>query len=350
MSITFFDGFGTYGNQQGAEQNGWAFTDPVSFPAGRFAGTTALKISGLFDSARRPLVNNTSGASEFCVGFAMRIDSTSTDGFPIISFRTSDRPRYQLLLTGSGQLLVRANSNGGTTTVEYQTLGTGSINLSAVNVWNYVEFRVFDGTSFQVFVNGVLDVSGNLLDIFNIRSIVLGYDDIMRAGPDSPDTRYTDMYFKVAGGTYNTDTLPLGDCRVVAKLPEVDVTANFVPNSGTTNFENVDDVPNDGDATFVSAANTGTFDAYRSTTPLPFNPQKVHAISVGLVARKTDAGLRRVGVRVQSAGGTVQEFPGISLGIAYQRYEEILERDPDGLVEWTKPKVDSLVFGPKVEV
>lgn len=350
MSITFFDGFSTYGNQQGAEQNGWTFPRPVTFPAGRFAGTTSVKLDDIFASARRPLVNNTIGASEFCVGFAVRFDEASDDGYPIISFRTADRSRYQLLLTGSGQLLVRANANGGTTTVTYQTLGTGSLNLSAVNVWNYVEFRVFDGTSFQVFVNGVLDVSGNLLDIFSIRGIVLGYDDIMRDGPNSPVTRYTDMYFKVSGGTYNGDTLPLGDCRVVAKLPEVDVTANFVPSSGTTNFENVDDIPNDGDATFVSAANTGTFDAYRSTTPLPFNPQTVHAISVGLVARKTDAGLRRVGVRLQSAAGTVQEFPGISLGIAYQRYEEIIERDPDGLVEWTKPKVDALVFGPKVEV
>lgn len=352
MSITFIEGFGTYGNQAGAEQAGWSFSENSTIEAGRFAGTSALKLNGLFDSARRPLSSASQGASEFCVGFAFRLDGSDSSGYNILSFRTLVTPRYQLSLTGAGTLLVRANASGGSSpsAVTYQTLGEGSINLNAVGVWNYIEFRVFDGTSFQVFVNGILDVSGNLLDIFAIRSLVFGHDDVMNNGGTSPNFRLTDMYFKIAGGTFNSDTLPLGDCRVVTKLPDTDVTTQFVPNSGVVNALAVDDVPNDGDSTFVSATNTGTFDAYRSSTPLPFNPQKIHAVSIGLNARKTDAGLRKVGVRVQSAGGTVVNYPGISLGISYQRFEELIERDPDGNSEWTKAKIDSLVFGPRVEV
>lgn len=352
MTISFIDGFATYGNQDGLEQAGWSFSDTAQIVAGRFAGTNAMQLNGLFDSARRPLSVSEQGASEFCIGFAFRLDGSDTDGFPIVSFRTLSTPRYNLHLTGAGTLIVRANANGATlnSSIDYQVLGVGSINLSAVGVWNYIEFRVFDGTSFQVFVNGVLDVSGTLVDTFAIRSLVFGYDDVMQEGGNTPNQRYTDMYFKIAGGTFNSDTLPLGDCRVVTKLPDTDETAQFVPNSGVVNALAVDDVPNDGDSTFVSAANTGTFDAYRSSTPLPFNPQKVHAVSIGLTARKTDAGLRKVGVRVQSAGGTVVNYPGISLGVSYQRFEELIERDPDGNAEWTKAKIDSLVFGPRVEV
>lgn len=350
MSIVFMDGFGTYGNQAGAEQAGWSFSDNATIEAGRFAGTSALKLNGLFDSARRPLSSAPNGVSEFVIGFAFRLDASNSNGYNIVSFRGIDRPRYQLVLTGAGTLLVRANANAGTTTVTYQTLGTGSLNLNAVGVWNYIEFRVYEGTNFQVFVNGILDVSGELLDIFSIRSLCFGHDEIMREGGDNPNFRLTDMYFKISGGVFNADTLPLGDCRVVTKVPDTDVSAGFIPNSGIVNALAVDDIPSDGDATFVSASNTGTVDAYRSSAPLPFNPQKIHAISVGLTARKTDAGLRRVGIRVTSAGGTTVDYPGLSLGISYQRFDEIIEKDPDGSIDWTKAKVDALVFGPRVEV
>jgi len=343
MSIVFIDGFSTYGTQSGLEKAGWTFGGVDVNPAitnGRFSGTRALRLSGFTDSVRRPLGRG--AVTEYCVGFAFRVLSTDVNGFPVIAFNGLVTTAYQLTITGAGFLRVRTRSGA--------TLADGLLNVGIPNQWNYIEFRVFDGTSFQVFVNGVLDVSGSLPSISDIYSITLGDDADTAVEPRTPDNEYTDMYFKVAGGTYNSDTLPLGDCRVVTKLPEADVTAQFVPSTGTTNFSNVDDVPDDGDTTFVSAANTGTFDAYRSTTPLPFNPQKVHAVAVATVARKTDAGLRKLGIRVQSAGGTVVEYPGFSLGVSYQRYQEVIEKDPDGNVDWTKAKVDSLVFGPKLEV
>lgn len=359
MSIVYFDGFGTYGNLPSIQQAGWGFTvsplgQPASFAPGRFANSSALNLpTGSEGSARRVLVTENAGASEFVVGYAVRFSAVDSAVQGMLTFKTADRSVYQLVLNGNGFLAVRANSNLGTlsTNVTRVTLAEGTTNVGIVGNWNFIEFRVFDGTNFQVFVNGVLDMSGSLLDIFNIKSIVFGREAILGVTGDSnTNQRITDLYIKVAGGTYNSDTLPLGDCRVFERFPDTDVATGFVPNSGITNSENVSEVPDDGDTTFVSATNTGTIDAYRSSTVLPFNPQKIHGVSVGLVARKTDAGLRSVGVRVQSAGGTVVNFPGFPLGTGYQRIEEYLEVDPDGSIEWTKPKVDALVYGPRVEV
>jgi hypothetical protein len=351
MSITFIDGFSTYGAIDKVYQNGWTPTgsNPAALTTGRFAGSSAITFDGIQRGVRRSFGQG--AVTEYCIGFAHRVNSSDSNSIRVLNLFGETIPRYILRILPEGVLEVLYNSNLSSSQILLETLslGSGSAVVNTVGAWNYIEFRVFDGTSFQVFVNGVLDFGGTLPDSVNLFSFGFGYDPVFQNN-GSQRNRVTDLYVKIAGGIYNADTLPLGDCRVDVKVPEEDVTTQFIPSAGTTNYENVDEREQDGDATFVSAANTGDFDAYRSTTPLPYNPQKIHAVQVGVVARKSDAGLRRSGIRVQSAGGTVVTYPGVSLGTEYQRTNEVLEVDPDGNIEWSKPKVDALIFGPRIEV
>lgn len=351
MSITFIDGFSTYGAIDKVYQNGWTPTgsNPAALTTGRFAGSSALTFDGISRGIRRSFGQG--AVTEYCIGFAHRVNSSDSNSIRVLNLFGETIPRYILRILPEGVLEVLYNSNLSSSQITLETLSLGSGNavVNTVGAWNYIEFRVFDGTSFQVFVNGTLDFGGTLPDSVNLFSFGFGYDPVFQNNGGQRN-RVTDLYVKIAGGIYNTDTLPLGDCRVDVKVPEEDVNTQFVPSAGATNYENVDEREQDGDATFVSAANTGDFDAYRSTTPLPYNPQKIHAVQVGVVARKSDAGLRRSGIRVQSAGGTVVTYPGVSLGTEYQRSNEVLEVDPDGNIEWSKPKVDALIFGPRIEV
>lgn len=351
MTIKYIDGFATYGNVTNLYKNNWVSsgqTDPVFVP-GRFAGSQALQ---LFDGAQSAGVRRTFGApqgvQEFCLGFAYRLSNAISSAQTVMYLAGNAATLYELALLTSGVLSFRYNSTRTSSNVllNVQNLGDGNIVIGQGN-WVYVELRIFDNTSFQVFVNGVLDFGGSLPQAENFQTYGFG-----REGVFQNETRgsITDHYLKLAGGVFNTDTLPLGDSRIDTRFPGVDVQASFIPSAGATNFENVDEVPFDDDGTFVSAANTGTFDGYRSTQVLPYNPAQIHAVQVGLVARKSDAGLRRAGIRVESAGGTVVNYPGFSLGTGYQRYTECIEKDPDGSIDWTKAKVDSLIFGPRIEV
>lgn len=353
MTIRYIDGFATYGSAVNLYKNNWVPSNSTvpQFVPGRFAGSQAVRLfAGATNSPAgiRRTFGSEQGVSEFCLGFAYRLDSATGNTQAVCFLSGNGATLYQLRLLPSGVLSLGYNSTrtSANTLLSVQNLGEGNIVLGQGN-WNFIELRIFDNTSFQVFVNGVLDFGGTLNQAEFFQTYGFGTDTVFQG-----DSRMsvTDHYLKIAGGTFNADTLPLGDCRVDTRVPGVDVTTQFTPSAGTTNFENVDDIPFDDDATFVSAANTGQFDAYRSTQVLPYNPQKIHAVQVSMVARKSDAGLRRAGIRVQSAGGTVVNYPGFSLGTGYQRYQETIERDPDGDIEWTKAKVDSLIFGPRIEV
>lgn len=119
--------------------------------------------------------------------------------------------------------------------------------------------------------------------------------------------------------------------------------AQFTPVGDAPNYRTIDDLPNDGDATYnyALAANSGFKDSF------PVNPNALDPTQVTykawfeeVIVRKTGGtSLIKLGVRV--AGADYLQPVGQNVGISYDVVDARNCLDPSSLIAWTSAKLDS---------
>jgi hypothetical protein len=128
------------------------------------------------------------------------------------------------------------------------------------------------------------------------------------------------------------------------------VHKDFIPSTGTSHYAMVDDVPSDGDATYVSSGTVGAIDTYR--TPTATFAGTVKGLKVGVTARKDDAGNRSVGIVIGDGVDPVTQLgANFALTTVYTRQvTAVMEINPLTGNPWTLADIQADEFGLEVTV
>ena len=123
-----------------------------------------------------------------------------------------------------------------------------------VGVWHFFEMKYVVADSGGRFIvevdqNREIDFTGDTepgsgTEIDGVRIWNPGWNDAV--------IHFDDIRIMDDAGTKLNDLI--GDARIYTLAPDSDVAANWTPSGGGDNHDDVDEVPNDGDTTYVEAS------------------------------------------------------------------------------------------------
>jgi hypothetical protein len=271
-------------------------------------------------------------------------------GYRVSDYGTVNPTKLVRLLNSSGtsqcELVMNRVSNKLQFSRNNGTLiGSASSQAIALNVWYYIEIKVFingsSGTA-ELRVNGVPWISGTSL---NTGSSACQYVHLGTDSAANHDERWDDLY--VCDGTAPNNDF-LGDTRIQYLVPNgAGIRTQFTPNT-TTNWQNLDESPA-GDGDYNSASTPGAMDLFTmtdiSTNSLVYAVQTVHR------AKKDDAGHRKVEPLFYMSSGqgdTSRWYQGSKVPVVDQfAYvpSQIYNTSPDTDVAWTRDEINALQYG-----
>jgi len=225
-------------------------------------------------------------------------------------------------------------------------VATGS-HACAANTWYLLEVHVKIADA-----GGILELK------------VDGVDDCSYSGDTQPgsDTTVDNLYFHRNGGSaiHWSDDLALndtsgsvdnswcGDGHVILLQPNAagDVT-QLTPTSGSDNWSMVDDIPADGDTTYVESSGSGAYDLY--------NVQDSGLSNVAILRMWPEARARDLVAEgsqmkfVVKTDGVEYEDTAHDLLTSYSRIVgDVYRKNPGTDSDWTISDIESIQIGPKV--
>ncbi len=305
-------------------------TTGIGSTTGRFSGV-ALSISG-GESFSLPLGTS---QSTLVAGFAFNRATTSGDQ-ELYYFMDSATAQVAVAINILGQIYFKRGAGG-------STIASSSTQLS-MNTWYYLEFKItFHNTTgaIEFRINENVDVnssplntrvsSNNSANGFTFAANFYGH--------------YTDDFYMLdTSGSANNDFL--GDVQVQSLLPSgAGAHTDFTPSTGS-NWQNVDEVPSDGDTTYNESTTTNHIDTYAFGN-LSASSATVLGVMVNYTARKTQAGSRNFApvVRTNSTDFVGDE---VSATASYKTNYQLYEENPDTTDPWTVSEVNAAEFGIKL--
>lgn len=221
-----------------------------------------------------------------------------------------------------------------------ETLGKDPLIL---NAWYYFEIEIHKDTNeVKVWANNELQ---------------------MTVAPSSaPTTQYTISWgqtgtaptagqqtlddFYVIDGTGSKNNARLTPVEITSRMPTADVTTQWEvvgAASGSPHYQIVSQLsPGGSGKPYLQSNTAGATDMYRSNATLPTSNQ-VFAVSVIAYARKGDLDDRKLGMVINTDGGTPTEVQ-VPLTEEYKYYQTTYEQTPSG-GDWNQNNVESLQFG-----
>jgi hypothetical protein len=338
MAILFVDGFDWFPNEDlSADVNRWTSDGTASR---HNAITTNLRNghgrarqieSGGFISR-----NVGQQLATIHVAFALKMNTVPGGDTALIYFRDESSTNIFLEITATGAIkLVRG----------FTDLVTGTTTLSA-GTWYHFAIKYFANNStgtFELRLNGSVTPEinfgpGNTINTSNAYTSAISLRGAFE--------RFAFDDFVIADDTGSQPFL--GDYDVYSIFPDgAGASAQFTPSAGS-NFENVDENPNDGDTTYNESSTTGHKDRFTMGN-VPADTDTIYAVQVGAFAKKTDVGSRELNVLAHD-GTTEGAGPDIALTTAYGWVIGMFEDHPSGAAAWTESEVNSMEAGYEVAV
>ncbi len=261
--------------------------------------------------------------------------------------------------TANTQHLVLYYRNASTTIIT-TILATSDNNATmplGLDLWQYLEFKaVVNGTSsFSIVAklnnvelfNTTLTTSRTLAGFSGVshgQNLIYSY-----SSQTSGSLYLDDMYLLDGTGTTNNDFITnSSSCTIKPLLPVADASRTaWTPNSGSIHYSRVNNMPPDGDTTYVSTATSGAVDTYS------FNP--LDSIMAGpiLGLRRTAIGRTTTGAAVDlrhvaGSGATVTDSTRFQPGITYSGCTVYDNVNPTTGSGWTLAGINSLEAGVKL--
>lgn len=237
------------------------------------------------------------------------------------------------------------------TTVGFQAVGTPVVFLAASTQLQPISANTLYHCQLHVKragVNSVVQVK--LDDTLVIDTITdLGVGNMTHMVWHSAGSSYAD-----AGGRQFYDCVVVNDATTAADNSWTGIRrfavqnvigpgtyAEFTPFGDAPNFRCIDDLPNDGDATYNYTINLGFRDSFQcSPHGLDVAHTTFHAWFQECIARKT-AGTFRLNLGVRRAGNDYYSAINNNLGVSYDVYDHRLATDPSSLTFWTGAGLDA---------
>ncbi len=234
------------------------------------------------------------------------------------------------------------NSAGTVTVCRGGTAGTNVLGTSAVGAfppdgqWHYIEWTVtLNATtgSFTVKVDGNTVLTGSGVNTLGSGSST-AIGSLAFAGTSST--------WQVAD-VYLTNGASLGEMRFPCKMPNSDSSVQWTKNTGASNNAAVNQLPTDGDTTYVSSSTPGQIDKY-GMAALGISPSTIPCVRVFWQGRKDDVSARQVRSKLYS-GVTTSNGVTQALGSSYAFYSDLYQNDPNTSAAWTITGLDACLGG-----
>lgn len=316
-------------------------------------GVWAIQNSIVRTGAQAIYCNNSNGAwlvapsfastAEFIVGFAVNYQS-SGDGMLTFFDSTTNTVALELRVNRTTAALEVYQFNGA-------IVATGPSLPS--NQWTAigvdVKFSSAGAGTCKVYVNGalVLNLTGLTTGTTSIAdSVILGSGYAHASTFQNIVAYYDDFFIYDATGAHN-NAYP-GDVKILALLPNGEGRVNqWSPTGAAPNYACVNEVPPDGDTTYVADSTVGHEDTY--TLQALSGASAVLGVQVCAFARKDDIVSRAIDLGVGN-GASESYGSDIYLGANYSYVTQEFDQNPLTSANWATGDFTTLQAAVKVAV
>jgi len=336
MALRFMDGFDHYAVPADIPRKYTSYNDSGSSIGltgitGRRAGSTALQLRVSIDYVSLTLDDQ----QTWIVGFAVNL--SGSEGTDLVRFYDN---------TGAVQAALAISSGGMLQLYRGGTLLATATTALAINTWAYIETKLTiadSGGVFEARLNEsvVVTFTGDTKQSSTINTANRIYF-VGRGSKNAID----DLYICDGTGTVNNGYL--GDCRVDSLKPVgVGTYAEFTPQGAASNWDCVDEVPYDVDATYNATNVTGKRDSFDCSN-LAAIAGAISGVMLSIMARKDDAGSRSLR-SLTRVGGADYEGATIPVGTDYRYALQVVEQNPNTSTAWTDTAINGAEFGYKLQ-
>jgi|Cruoilmetagenom7_1024161.scaffolds.fasta_scaffold00637_6 hypothetical protein len=255
-------------------------------------------------------------------------------GYNTTQFKVEYNEEGSLILFNGSTVIARAEC-------DYQS----RVRLERWN-WYEVKATMHDSTgSVAFYVNGQLILNATNVD--NVASAVGSEVSLVLWGGESAMyMQTTGLYTMDQTGLTNNDVV--GAWTVETINPDGDGNRNdFAPDSGLTNYTQVDETVSDGDTSYVESTTVDDDELY-TYTALSNSFTAINGVQVNALVKKTAPGDRLIRMLARSSASE-NESAADGVPIDYARSSAIFPTDPNGGGAWTEASVNAAEFGLTIE-
>lgn len=339
MSLIFMDGFDHYSSVL----DKWSVASAFGISSGGVDGSNMLYYGGNIATGEYAHINLGDHA-DAVIGFDFKINAMTTGPMQFLCLMDGGTPQFSLWIDGNTSEIVACR--GGNIIFGMPTdLGRGSVVLTQ-GAWYHLEVKVSISNSglFEVRLNenSILVGSGDTQDTANST-----WNALRIGGGGGGGSGFfkgygiDNLYVLDTTGSDNNDFL--GVCSVDFLSVDGDgSSSDWTPSAGS-NYQCVDDVPADGDTSYVSSDQLGDVDLYTFTALGHSRPIK--AAQLVSVARKEDSGVAAITNKTK-VGGVVRSATTVGdLTTSYGSIRSVMEKNPDTSAAWAAADFSSSEFG-----
>ncbi len=354
MTLEFIDGFDQYGLDESQMLDGnWSelFFVNLTQDADKVrTGTTALLFLSTNSSPVARRAFNLQGTTKI-VCFSARI----TSALPLDSFRnrmclfsdSDNKPQVSLFVMTTGQLRIALYDSSGNIVTTIQS----TTPLISVSNYHSYQFKVFIDDAFgaiEVRIDNEVVVWDGATT--NLDTDPTGYGSTGQftlggrgggGSPPSSEITMDDLFVLNDLGAVNNDFI--GDKQAFLLLPDGNgVTQDWGFTGGATAWESIDEIPADGDTSFIDATGVNNTSVF-SIEDVATNLVDIAGVQMTHVVRKLDAGAATLQGSLVSNGF---DGSGVDRSITenYAHWNDVIELDPDGDIAWTPVKLNATEY------
>jgi hypothetical protein len=260
-------------------------------------------------------------------------NATPNNNQPFFSFRDGSSTQVAIGLDASYRITVFV---GGT------VVATSSPNAFAVGAWYFVQLRAHianAGGNIQVWLQGqqVINFTGDTQNTAN------AYANQWLMTRNANQTWQTNLI--IYDETGNAPNARTPETRIYADLPTgAGASSGWTPLSGS-NWQMVDEQPNDGDTTYNAAGSSPLDDLYAYPAATIPTGSVVYAVASEMDCRKDDAGTNDVAALVRTGSTDYEHSSVYGLTASYQRLRSIWDTNPNTLSAWTVSEANGAQIG-----
>lgn len=332
MSIVFCDSFDSYSATTDLSKKWGNAGSGVTFGSttGRFGGG-AVNLSNSTQGTGVTTRSATFNSTKLSLAFWLKIQSSISS--LAWMFGQSSTPGNLWRVGFSGSAMFLANSNQTASAV-------GTINVCD-NAWHWIELQIQQGANpNKLYVDGTLDINSST-NLWAATAV----DRLQINGSGNPGGIYFDdlIAWDDASPGLQYSSIPIGSKRIAVIRPNGDVSGvQFVPNTGSTNYTQIDEVAADN-SDYVSSQTSGDKDLYEYEN-LPFLPSSITAAVVNSAVENSTAGNINF-KNVCKSGATESDGPSTLTPASLTTNQTPYETDPNTAAAWTKANLDAAQFG-----
>ncbi len=359
MALLYLEGFEGFGTTTGTAgttnvQNGLGYkytgvfnqANGVRIYSGWGAGYGLAWASNSFGTSNYVDFALSSLASVY-IGFALKTNSPVATNV-LVAFRNNADSKIHMrldLVAGGGLRIGRANLT---------TLMNSVMGVIPQGRWCYIESYVLinDTTgAYTVKVNGTTVMSATNVDTRDAGTTAT-LDSLRLIGhPASADTAdanvmIDDLYILDSTGSAPNNTF-LGPIKIEGILPDAaGDSAAFTPSAGS-NYQCVDENPENSDTDYVSSGTSGHIDLYNFGSLATVNGT-IYGAQVNLVDKLDAAGSLNVRAKAKHSSTTGNGSTVSVTSTTYGGLKHIFELNPSTSAAWTASEINAAQFGVEV--